>query len=146
MDCHGVVPQEFLTLTEVRIGPKREHLSAHRVVRIQPYKGLLILELEGFTHRAALASVGQTVWVDRSQLPPLEEGEYYWQDLVGLRLVTEEGEQQGTVEGVMATGSNEVLICRCKGGEILVPFIDDVVVRVDLDQGMVVIRPLDQWM
>ncbi len=146
MDCHGVVAQEILTLTEVRIGPKSDHLTAYRVLRIQPYKGLLILELEGFTHQVALSSLGQTVWVDRAQLPPLEEGEYYWEDLVGLRLVTEGGEEEGTVEAVMATGSNEVLVCSCREREILVPFIDDVVVRVDLDQGVVVIRALDQWM
>lgn len=146
MDCHGVVPQEILTLTEVRIGPKSDHLTAHRVLRIQPYKGLLIFELEGFTYKVALASAGQTVWVDRAQLPPLEEGEYYWEDLVGLRLVTEEGGEEGVVEAVMATGSNEVLVCSFRGREILVPFIDDVVVRVDLDQGRVIIRALEQWM
>ncbi|MGQ9652984.1 MAG: ribosome maturation factor RimM [Thermodesulfobacteriota bacterium] len=145
VDCHGVAPQEVLTLTEVRIGPKVDHLTIYRVLRIKPYKGLLILELEGFSHELALASVGQTVWVDRAQLPPLEEGEYYWEDLVGLRLVTEGGEE-GTVEAVLTTGSNEVLVCSCRGREILVPFIHDVVVRVDLDQGLLVIRALDQWM
>jgi len=146
VDCQGVAPEEITALREVRIGPNRDQTNEHRVIRIQPHKGLLILELEGFTYEMALASAGQRVWVDRSQLPPLEEAEYYWDDLVGLRLVTEEGEEQGVVEGVVATGSNEVLVCRCADGEILVPFIQDVVVRVDLEDGRLVIRSPGKWM
>ena len=70
--------------------------------------------------------------VPRSELPPLPEGEYYWQDLLGLRVVNCEGVELGEVAEIFATGANDVLVVRGER-ERLIPFVEPVVVKVDIE-------------
>ena len=73
--------------------------------------------------------------VDRSELPPLPEGEYYWADLIGLTVSNESGEVLGEVDHLIETGANNVLVLKGER-EILVPFVmDHVVKNVDLQSG-----------
>ncbi|NIM27681.1 MAG: ribosome maturation factor RimM [Gammaproteobacteria bacterium] len=81
--------------------------------------------------------VGADIAVDRSQLAPLADDEYYWSDLIGLEVVTREGTSLGRVTGLMETGANDVLVLS-GDRERLVPFIrDQVVVRVDREAGRI---------
>jgi 16S rRNA processing protein RimM len=79
----------------------------------------------------AKALVGRDIAVDRSQLPALAADEYYWNDLIGLGVVTRDGEQLGQVSGLMQTGTNDVLVVSGER-ERLIPFIlEQVVLAVD---------------
>ena len=84
---------------------------------------------------AALAMNGTLLQVRRSQLPAADEDEYYWADLVGAVVENEQGEQLGTVDYLLETGANDVMVLkRDDGGELLLPFvIGDVVRHVDVD-------------
>lgn len=92
----------------------------------------LVVKLAGVADRdAARALAGADIAVLRSQLPALEADEYYWNDLVGLGVVTVKGEALGRVTALMPTGANDVLVVSGER-ERLIPFIpDQVVVRVD---------------
>lgn len=79
--------------------------------------------------------VGRELYVRREQLPELPDGEFYWFDLIGLRVVTDGGEPLGTLEEIFATGSNDVYVVKGERGEVLVPALEDVVQSVDLDRG-----------
>jgi|Deesub1362A_J573_1020465.scaffolds.fasta_scaffold00066_80 16S rRNA processing protein RimM len=137
----GDDPQHLLSLNHVRLGPHPQALSVHRILRIQPLqRGPFILTLEGFDYEKAKGAVGQCLWVRRDQLPPLESDEFYWVDLIGLRVLTEEGEDMGVVEHLLETGSNEVLVCYKGDKEVLIPFIREVVQEVDLKEGWIRIR------
>jgi 16S rRNA processing protein RimM len=143
----GADPRQFLALQEIFTGPHPGELTLQRIVHIQPRKGLFILDLQGFTMENALACVGQFIWISRDRLSPLEEGEYYWADLVGLRVETVDGgEELGIVKGLLETGSNEVLVCERADQETLIPFIEEVVLQVDLDEGKILVRPTAEWM
>lgn len=78
------------------------------------------------------------IWVPKEALPILEEGDYYWSDLVDLEVRTESGLILGTVEGLMETGSNDVLVVRPSANsmdknERLIPWLPGQVVKnVDL--------------
>jgi 16S rRNA processing protein RimM len=100
-------------------------------------KGLVAL-LPGYDDRdQAMGLVGQQVFVAREQLPPTEEGEYYWSDLVGLEARTTDGAVLGRVEKMMETGANDVLVIR-GDREHLVPFVQgQYVKRVDLEAGVI---------
>lgn len=77
----------------------------------------------------------QTIAVRRDQLPPAEEGSYYWADLIGLDVVTTGGEALGAIARMMETGAHDVMVVRGgpDGRERLIPFvIDRFVKRVDL--------------
>lgn len=94
-------------------------------------RGLLV-KLAGTDDREqARDLVGSDIAVDRSQLPALAADEYYWNDLIGLGVVTRDGEQLGRVSGLMQTGTNDVLVVS-GDRERLIPFIrEQVVLAVD---------------
>ncbi len=74
------------------------------------------------------------ICINRSQLPCLKEGEYYWVDLIGLRVIDQNGIELGIIEHFEPTGSNDVFVV--KGSkEYCLPYLDDVVKAVDLKAG-----------
>jgi 16S rRNA processing protein RimM len=98
----------------------------------------MLAKLSGLDAREEAAQwVGADVAVERSQLPRCAPGEYYWVDLEGLEVRTPQGEVLGTVDHLLATGSNDVLVL--SGGERLIPFVmGDVIRSVDLEKGLIV--------
>jgi len=96
----------------------------------------VIARLAGCEDREAARALGGTeIAVRREQLPPLPAGEVYWTDLIGLRVVNREGCELGTVERVMATGANDVLVVRGER-ERLVPYVPGrYVLAVDVTGG-----------
>jgi len=105
-----------------------------------------VLRLRGVEDRnAAELLVGAEVVVPRNELPEPEEGEFYWVDLIGLKVLNPAGESLGRVENLLETGANDVLVIRGPGGEeILAAAIDGVVVKVDLAAGEMIIDPPEE--
>ena len=96
----------------------------------------LVARLEGITDReVARTLVGAEIAVLREQLPALTEGDYYWADLIGLRVLTEDGLELGVIDYLFETGANDVLVV--KGDrERLIPYVQgDVIKGIDLEQG-----------
>jgi 16S rRNA processing protein RimM len=98
----------------------------------------LIAKLAGVDDRdAAQALMQAEVAVLRSDLPPLDQDEYYWSDLIGLEVVTVNGVNLGRVDHLLETGANDVLVVKGER-ERLIPFVADTVVdAVDLDGGVI---------
>ena len=98
-------------------------------------KGLVALLPGCYDRDAAAALRGTPVGVLREQLPATAEDEYYWHDLVGLRVKTTQGMELGTVDHLIETGANDVLVVRGER-ERLIPFIrGQVVLQIDLAAG-----------
>jgi len=70
----------------------------------------------------------------------LPEGEYYWREIIGLKVVTEDDQVLGRIESVFPTGSNDVYVCRGGEREILLPAIGEVVRKVDTAGRIMVVR------
>lgn len=104
----------------------------------RPHGKGLVAQLAGYDDReSARRLVGAPVAVQRQQLPPAAEGEYYWADLVGLRVVTPDGVELGRVDHLLETGANDVLVVN-NGRERLIPFVQgQYVQQVDLDAGLI---------
>jgi 16S rRNA processing protein RimM len=97
----------------------------------------LAARLEGFHDRDAAAALrGKSIAVPRSQLPKAQDDEYYWADLLGLRVVNGEGQELGSIAQILQTGANDVLVVQGER-ERLVPFIADVIRGVDMTAGVV---------
>lgn len=79
---------------------------------------------------------GARIFIARSSFPTLEDGEYYWVDLIGLAVVNREGVALGTVTDLMSTGPQQVLVVGYEEAgqaqERLIPFVDAYVDEVDL--------------
>jgi 16S rRNA processing protein RimM len=94
---------------------------------------VLVAKLEGIADRTAAEKYkGQLIAVPRAELPEQEEGEYYWSDLIGLNVENLSGESFGTVDSLLETGANDVLVVKGENSETLIPFIGSVIQQVDL--------------
>ena len=85
--------------------------------------------------------IGQNLYIDREQLVELDDNQYYWNDLIGLNVYLDEGEQIGVVNDIIETGSNDVLVIKgSKGKEILIPYVfGSSVKQVILDEKKIII-------
>ncbi|MBL8251291.1 MAG: ribosome maturation factor RimM [Candidatus Competibacter sp.] len=95
----------------------------------------VVLKFTGYDDRDRAATlIHSEIAVRRSQLPSLEPGEYYWTDLEGLRVLTIDGADLGTVALLFATGANDVMVVRGER-ERLIPFVrPEVIVEIDLEK------------
>jgi len=102
----------------------------------------LILKFKGFeTPEAVRVLCGGLMEVAVEQFPELAEGEYYWHQLEGLKVMTTAGQLLGVVDHLMETGANDVLVVRATPDSIdqqerLIPYLpDQVIQKVDLEAG-----------
>ena len=79
------------------------------------------------------------ITVPPEAVPQLPEGEYFYFQLLELRVLTQEGEDLGRISDILVTGSNDVYVVSGPTGEVLIPALADVIVKVDLDQGTMVV-------
>jgi len=98
----------------------------------------IVAQLEGVTDRdQAVAMNGQKILVKEQDLPVLPDGEYYWQQLIGLEVLNDQT-KIGVIDSILETGANDVLVVKQleKGqSDVLIPYTDDAVINVDLEQG-----------
>jgi len=106
--------------------------SSHALEDGKPHGPGLVAKLATVDDRdMARKLVGADIAVERSQLPALAEDEYYWNDLIGLAVVTHKGVGLGQVSRLMRTGANDVLVVS-GDRERLIPIVwDQVVLKVD---------------
>ena len=108
-------------------------ISSSRVVG----KKILVLFKECVSRNQADGFRARKVFIDKSQMPDLEEGDFYWNELVGMKVKTTEGIFLGNVETLIETGANDVLVVSpAKGSwddqQRLIPYVDrEVIVKVD---------------
>lgn len=96
----------------------------------------VIARLKDCTDRdTAKAMIGKDIAIHRDQLPKLDPGNYYWSDLEGLDVITVKGVELGTLDHLIETGSNDVMVV--KGDrERLIPYLQgEVVLQVNLENG-----------
>jgi 16S rRNA processing protein RimM len=100
-----------------------------------------LVRLDGIaTREEAELYRGQLLMVALDDAVPLEDGEYYLYQILGARMVTTEGEDLGRIQEILETGANDVFIVSGDSyGEILIPDIPDVILDVDIDQGVVTV-------
>lgn len=107
------------------------------VLACEAHPKTLVAHLAGCNDRDAAAALrGSEIAVPRESLPQVAENEYYWTDLIGLRVVNTEQQELGRVAGLLETGANDVLVVQGER-ERLIPFVGQVVLEVDLAAGLV---------
>jgi 16S rRNA processing protein RimM len=106
---------------------------------LRPHKDGLLVAFEGIdTPEEAGRLRNQVVFVKTADRPPLEEGEYYHHQLIGLRVICADGRMLGQAVEILETGASDVLVVRGESGpEILVPLAEPFLKAVRLQQGEV---------
>ena len=119
---------------------------AVRVAELKAHADGLVARLEGVDDRNLAESLkGCRISLPRSAFPEPEEGEYYWVDLIGLRVVNREGEDLGVVRDLVSTGPTSVLVLEYletvdgeeRAAERMIPFVAAYIDDVDRAAGRI---------
>lgn len=110
-----------------------------RVERCRQGKGCLIVKLVGTDTRTdAEQLAGAEITISESEVHALDEGRFYVFDIIGLKVRTDDGRELGEVTEVLQGGANDVYVT---SAGVCIPALKDVVSRVDVSGGEIVIRP-----
>ncbi len=108
-------------------------LELLQVTGSRRHSGALLAKWQGWDSPEAVDAVkGATVAVPRSEFPPLPEGEFYWTDLIGARVLNRQGEVLGTVAALASNGVQDLLQVEGEGATLLVPMVPVYVDAVDV--------------
>lgn len=115
----------------------------HSLRKFDALGKFLFIELADITDiDAAKVLVGCKVLIPEDMLIDLPEGEYYWRDIIGLDVYSEDGKSLGRIESIFPTGSNDVYVCKGER-EILLPAIADVIQSIDINKKIMTVRLLE---
>lgn len=134
-------PERFAPRLVVYLGP--QHLK-HIVQTVRSHKHWVLLTFKGLSGREAVEGLrGLSVDVPLAKAVPLAEGQYYEHQIIGLKAWTEEGRYLGEVTEIIVTGSNDVYVLSNEGKELLIPALQSVVLKVDLEQERLLVRLME---
>ena len=144
--AHGIKGEVRLKLFSDSVESLSRHRKLHvggaerRLLAVRESGKTAVARFDGVDDRSAAEALrGSLVEIDRSALPPLEQGEYYYFDLVGLTAVNASGEALGTVAAVENYGAGDLLeIELANGKRSLIPFKPGI---ADLEDDRVVLDP-----
>jgi 16S rRNA processing protein RimM len=133
-------PDRFRGLRTVYLGDKHAPHEV-RLAEVRESGRQAILQFKGFDNPEDAAVLrGQLIFIPIEDAIPLEEGQYYVHQVVGLTVQTDTGETLGVVADVLFTGGNDVYVVEKDGHEVLIPVVEDVILNVDLPAGTMLVR------
>lgn len=136
-------PERFETAEWFYIGNEQE-AAPYRLESYRWHQQKLLLTLAGVTNRAEAEQLtGQFVQIPVEEAMPLEDGNFYLFQLIGLEAVTTTHERLGCVTNILETGANDVLVIQNDEREVLLPDIPDVVKSIDLERKLIIVELID---
>ena len=142
-------PERFLDLEKVCIlDQKGAAAQVLEVERVRFFKQFVIMKFAGLDKIEQVQSlVKKDLYVNREDAIPLEDGEYYIADLIGLKVFDEVGTLLGELADVLQTGANDVYIVKNGDKELLIPVIEECIREVDLEKGCVRVHLMEglEW-
>lgn len=134
----------YLELKEVRLVSIQAEGLDVQVFRAFKQRDHIIYYLQGIDSiEAGEVWRGGEIAVPPERFEKLPLHNYYWHELEGLMVYTEDGRNIGQIKDFLQTGANQVLVVMGNQGEVLVPAIKMVIVQVDLEGKKVIINPLE---
>lgn len=134
----------FKKLKTVILDTGKEH-KALNIESVKFFKNMVILKFKGFDNINDVEMWRQKdLLITRDQAVKLSPDENFIVDLIGLTVMTDEGEKLGVMKDVLQTGANDVYIVKMADGkEVLLPAIKDCILNVDLEKGEMLVHVLD---
>ena len=133
-------PRENILTYSPWLLKKGDEIKTVNVVDGQLQGKTIVAQLAGVNDRDQAASLmGWDVFITQDQLPAAAKDEYYWSDLVGLKVETVAGVQLGVVDSLLETGANDVIIVQGER-ERAIPFIQGrTIIDIDLNAGRIIV-------
>ena len=127
-------PQRFKSLKNVILDTGKEQIPLE-IQGVKFFKQFVILKFKGIDNINDIEKYkGRDLWIPREEAQELDEDEYYIADLLGMKVLLEDGSEFGTLKNVMETGANDVYIVdSVEHGEVLLPAIKECILDVDIE-------------
>lgn len=134
----------FKKLKAVIMDTGRERLHME-VEGVKFFKQYAIVKFKGYDSINDVEKYkGSKLYVTRDKAVRLKKDEYFIADLIGMQVITEDGEPFGVLKDVMATGANDVYVVeRGDSSEVLLPAIRECVLKIDMEQGLITVHIMD---
>ncbi len=137
-------PGVVLLLGEEHDDEPNPDLPPLRVESVRPFQKGLLVRFGGVEDRNQAELLrGRYLFRKTDQLVPLEEGEFYYHELLGMTVVTVDGEVVGSVAEVYDISPADLIEVHSEGRILMIPYLDHIVVRVDADTRQIIIDPPD---
>lgn len=126
-------PERLRPGVVVYLGEQRQPLT---ITRKRPHQQALLLSFQGYDTPESVGELrNELLYVRTEDRPPLAEGEYYHHQMLGLRVISDEGEFLGILTQILDNPANDIYVVQPESGdEILLPAIEDVILNVDLSK------------
>lgn len=120
--------------------PLKLIIASHR-----KHKNFDLLTFEGYPNINDVEPLRDGILkIDESQLLDLDEGEFYFHEIIGCTVYTDQGEEVGTIREILTPGANDVWVVKGqRGKEVLIPYIEQIVKEVDIKEQKVIITPME---
>ena len=137
-------PARFKGLKEVMLDAGKETIPLE-IENVKFFKQFVILKFKGIDNINDIERYRKCpLMVTRENAVALGEGEYFVADMIGMEIVTEDGERFGTLKDELRTGANDVYVIEsAKHGEVLIPAIKECVLNVDIEERRMRIHLMD---
>ena len=119
-----------------------ERYSSYTVREIRWHGGDMLVSLKELPDRTAVEIFRNVmVYMKSEDMPELPEGDYFIHQLVGMEVITDQGEKLGTLKEILITGANDVYLVESpEGKELMIPAIEDVVLDINQDSGQILVH------
>lgn len=137
-------PTRFEELKQVVLDTGRSQLSLE-IEGVKYFKQFVILKFKGINNINDIEKYCKcALYVSREDAVALEEDEYFITDMIGMSVVTDDGERFGVLTDVMETGANDVYVVETEEhGEVLLPAIKECILDVDTEKQQMTIHLMD---
>lgn len=122
--------------------PEDKQPQPHEIRSVRMHQGYALLRFKTITDRDTADRLRQLlVMVATDDAVPLEEGEHYLFEVIGLTVFTEDGSSLGTITDVLETGANDVYIVQSdRYGEVLIPVTHETILETRIDENKMIVR------
>ena len=115
------------------------------IEEVKYQKNMVLIKFKGIeTPEDANKLRNAYVLIDRKDAIPLEEGEFFIADLLGLPVFLDTGEKLGVLDDIYNTGSSDIYVVKNElGKQYLLPYIDDVIKKIDLENSKIIVHLIE---
>lgn len=136
--------KRFDDLKNVYIKLKKQE-SRLEIEEVKYQKNMVLLKFKGIDSVEGAEKLRNSyIEIERKDAIPLEEGEYFIADLLGLDVYLDTGEKLGVLDDIFNNGSSDIYVVKNElGKQFLLPYIDEVVKKIDLQNGKIIVHLID---
>jgi len=135
--------ETLLTAGRIYLKQSSGKISEYEIVSAVPHRGGALIRVEGLDSREqAEAYCGAEILIRKATVSR-DDDEYFWHELIGLRVYLETGRYLGTLEEIVSTAANDIYVVREGKEEFLIPAIHDVVKTIDLENGKMILSEVE---